>query len=118
MVDTLPSFVDMALTPREQDEDSNIPCSPDQPMYPYGLCLSFGDEQLEKLDMEDDCDVGDMIHMNCLAKVTSVSKNDTSDGPKKRVELQIIAIAAESDEDDEEEDSVPRKMNYGKIYNK
>lgn len=91
-------FVDMALKPSEQ-KDSCSPCV-DFPssMYPYGLCISFGNEQLEKLKLDATCEVGDLLHMFCLAKVTSVSKNDTTEGTQNRIELQITAIAMESED--------------------
>ena len=44
---------------------------------------------------------GDLVHLFCMAKVTSVSKQDTSDGAKCRVELSIVEMEAE-DEDTEE----------------
>ena len=105
MVDKLPNFVDMA---RDEDEKTSDEPMMQQPDYPYGLCLCLTQNELDKLDLEDDCEVGDMVHLFCMAKVTSVSKREVNGEPDCRIELQITHIACE-DEDDENED-VNQKM--------
>lgn len=72
--------------------------SPSTPTYPYGLCISLCQDQLDKLGMEEEVNRGDILHMHCLAEVTSVSTVDNSNGKETRVELQITHISAE-DED-------------------
>lgn len=106
----VPAMVDLRRTEEEKEKSfkETSYCSPSsQPDYPYGLCLSFDQETLEKLNMDnDDVCVGDMIHLHAMAKVTSVSRNDNETlGPQCRIELQLTNIAPmedESDEDDEE----------------
>lgn len=97
-------FVSLARTPKElkADEAKNVPmpAAIEQPIYPYGTCISLEDEELDKLGLDADCDVGDTIHLCCMAKVTSCSKRDTSSGTTRRVELQITEVAIE-DEDAE-----------------
>lgn len=116
-MNVLPQFVDLAKTPKEVNED--VQSSPamvsDVAAYPYGLCISLDQETLDKLDLEDSPNVGDMIHMHCLASVTSVSKREVVDpatGEKScdcRIELQItgIALENESEENEEYERSMP-----------
>ena len=72
--------------------------------YPYGLSISFDHNDLAKLDMEEDMDVGDMIHFTAMAKVTNVSKRDVGGKCECRVELQIIDMMAIENENDEEPD--------------
>ncbi len=108
-------MVDMAKTPAEVKEDS-APVSamdaPDSgPSYPWGLCISLNEDDLKKLDITaDEIDVGDMVHLFAMAKVTSKSISDNeSSGPCCRIELQITHLAGE-DEDTEEgpdEDDAP-----------
>lgn len=95
MVDT-PKLVDMARTTEEMSEDC-MPCSPgDANRYPYGLGISLGNSELEKLGADiDSIEVGDMVHLFALSRVTCVSKNDTGDGAKTRVELQICYLGTE-----------------------
>lgn len=108
-------MVDMALDAKELAEI----ISPPAPKYPYGLCISLCQDELDKLNLDpDDAQIGAMLHLHCLAKVTSVSSNENEvSGPNCRVELQIIAIAAESEDDENEEaDSMPASKKMSKLY--
>lgn len=110
----LPNFVDMAKSPEEFKESSLHTIgaceSYPQPLYPWGLSISLSNDELDKLDLDADCDVGDTIHLFALAKVTSVSKSEMElDGKpisNKRVELQITHIALEDDGEEVEEKAV------------
>ena len=106
-----PKMIDMALTPAEKLESAMPYAIGSTNNYPYGLCICLGNDQLEKLGLEEECEVGDFIHLFALAKVTSVSKNDTGEGEKVRIELQITHMGLESEDEeneegDEEEDKV------------
>ncbi len=111
----IPHMVDMAIeqpSPADMPEATNIKLTP---QYPYGLTLCLNDDTLSKLNMDDDCDVGDTVHFHCLAKVTSCSESENSG---KRIELQIIAMSAE-DEDEENEEAeseMPRGIKMNKMY--
>lgn len=98
-------MVDMARKP--QEEPTTMPCMPEEPIYPYGLCISLTQDELEKLDLTPDCQVGDMIHLMAMAKVTSISQYETSEHTNCRIELQITHLAVE-DEDKEEIEEKPR----------
>lgn len=103
------NMVDMSLDRKEQEEILN----PSPPKYPYGLCISLCNDELEKLDVDGtDCEVGDMLHLHCLAQVTSTSTNDFGDGPHSRIELQIkfIEVESEDDENKEEDKKVTSKL--------
>lgn len=85
--------------------------TPSLPRYPYGLSLSLCQDELEKLDIDKaDIGVGDMLHLHCLAKVTSVSSNETEDGENCRVELQVTHIAAESEDEENKKKSGSKKL--------
>ena len=89
-------LVDMELTDDEKlDASMPIPM-PTKPDYPFGLRICLTNPELEKLGLDADCDVGDVIDLRAFAEVTCVSKN----GDDCRVELQIqkLAIEQESDE--------------------
>ena len=106
----VPAMVDMRTTPAEKEEEAKEMVAPgfNIPDYPYGLSISLCEDELEKLDLDDaDVQPGDMIHMHCMATVTSVSKSATSDKASCRVELQITHIAAE-DEEEEDRSAVKR----------
>lgn len=80
------------------------------PQYPYGTQLCLNSQTLEKLDLPDDCKVGDSIVFECRAKVTSTSDSDTGG---RRVELQITHIGVD---DDEDEDDAPKNPSASKMY--
>lgn len=97
----IPNMVNMARTSDEK-EPSVIP---DQPTYPYGLNISLGEQELEKLGFsQGELQVGDMVHLHSLAAVTSVSSHDNvNSGPSCRVELELRYIQAESEDDENDE---------------
>lgn len=98
MVTRLPAMIDMSLDDAEKKEMSE----PSLPKYPYGLCISLCQDELEKLGLDDEelC-VGDMLHLHALAKVTSTSSYESEDGSHSRVELQICYMTGVEDEEKE-----------------
>lgn len=93
-------MVDMAVTPEEYEEEAekgNL--SKNQiASYPYGLCICLTGDELEKLGLDASCEVGDLIHIMAMAKVTSVSKREMADGSSdNRVELQITEMGIEDE---------------------
>ncbi len=105
-----PAFVDMALDTEDQKEAASS--VPEPPLYPYSLCISFSEKELEKLDLDDDCDPGDMVVLLCAAKVTSVSKRNTADDTCCRVEMQIEQIAVVQDDDEQDQKPLGRTRPY------
>jgi hypothetical protein len=61
----------------------------DEPRYPYGLCISLGKEELEKLGITALPKVGGEMMITAKAVVKSTSAYDTQGGTDMRVELQI-----------------------------
>jgi hypothetical protein len=93
-------LIDMELSDDEK-LDAYLPMPMDKPDYPCGLRICLTDSELEKLGLEDDCDIGDMIDMRCFGTVTSVHKGDQG----SRIEIQICAMSCENEmrEDDQGE---------------
>jgi hypothetical protein len=109
-MDRIPKMADMAITPTEIENVKILPQSTESsaPIYPYGLSLCLNDDTLDKLNMEDNCEVGDMVHFRCVAKVTSCSDHENMG---KRIELQIVMMSAEgAEDDDDEEEAQPHKI--------
>jgi hypothetical protein len=100
-MDILPKMIDMARTPAQIADDGDT--GPSAPIYPYGLCICLCDEELAKLGLStDDVEIGDMLHIHGLAKVTSVSTNDTENGSSTRIELTLAYLSAPVENEDEE----------------
>ena len=98
-------MVDMSLSPQEAQDQYGSPTPTSQlPKYPYGLCICFGPEEIAKLGIEDECNVGDILHLHALAKVTSYSVRETEGGPEPRIEMVLAFIEAE-DEGEEDTDA-------------
>ena len=94
---------DMSHSPKEDKEGEPISLHDTTSKYPYGLCISLDDDQLTKLDMEKPS-AGDMIHIFGMAKVTSVSEREDTDGKSCcRVELQITHLGLENEDEEEGE---------------
>lgn len=113
-------MVDMKKTDDEKSEDSfpsPVSCQSD---YPYGLCISLCEDELNKLNLTDeDVQPGDMIHLHCMATVTSISNSaSTSSEPSCRVELQITHIAAEDEDDEDQASELSMRDVTNKLYNK
>jgi hypothetical protein len=99
------AMVDMAESPAKLQEKMPMEMpAPKTPVYPYGLSICLNEDQLDKLGLDDELPgVGDMIHLCAIAKVTSVSQNETQieGGEKKiicRIELQITHLATENED--------------------
>lgn len=75
---------------------------PGKPRYPYGLRISLEDAQLKAIKLDPaDCMMGGVVHIHGLARITSVSLNETESGQHSRVELQIEEMCCIESEDAE-----------------
>jgi hypothetical protein len=124
-------MVDMAKSPADVTKElkqfpMGVSTSSDGPqvrVYPYGLCISFTQDELEKLNIEGGCAVGDMIHLCAIARVTACSESEMENaaGEKKRncrIELQITHLATENEDEEEAREqstSERRSRFYGSV---
>jgi hypothetical protein len=76
----------------------------DAPDYPYGMKICMDEGLLQKLGLSDNCDIGDLLDMRCMAKVTSVTKNQVNGEDKCRVELTIIEVKTENEDTESTEE--------------
>jgi len=99
-------MVDMAMNKEEREENSPIAGKvSDGPIYPYGLTICLCKPELEKLNVDySDWAVGDHFHLQALAKITSISENETENGKNCRVEMQIVALRGHDEEDEYDDD--------------
>jgi hypothetical protein len=83
----------------------------DRPQFPYNLQFCLTDSEFRKFkkagqDHIDPADafVGGIVHIHALARITSVSANQTESGEKRRVEFQIEDLGVESEDAENEDD--------------
>ena len=89
----------MALTALRRKMSDDMPMMNDPGHHP-GLCISINDDVLQQLDLDDDVEVGDMLHLRVMVEVTSVHK----DGSGCRIEAAITHGEVENEDDEDEED--------------
>lgn len=117
-MEKLSHMIDMARTPEEAKESAEKQGFPtDSPVYPYGLAISLGEEELEKLGVDySDWSVGDLFHLHAMTKITSISEREMENGNCCRVEMQIIALTGESEDDENREEEKDEPVgNYGHL---
>lgn len=95
-------LIDMA---RDGEDAMASPLMPEENKYPYGLQICLTQHELEKLGVDhSDWEVGATFHLHALAKVTSLSENETENNGKTcDVRLQITHLAGESEDAENEE---------------
>jgi len=92
-------MIDMAKSKEEMEKDSSPILAGGQEKYPYGLRIYLTHEELKKLGVDySDWEVGATFHLFALAKVTSISQNETEDGANCNVSLQLTHLAGESED--------------------
>ncbi|HLX18462.1 MAG TPA: hypothetical protein VKS24_25015 [Bradyrhizobium sp.] len=95
-------MIDMELDDEDKVETMCPPALENVPDYPWGLRITLTHRELEKLGLDDDCSVGDVIDLRAFARVCSISSNETAMGPECRIELQITQLAVENEMDEED----------------
>ena len=93
----------MELTDEEKlDQRLPIPMSK-KPDFPCGLMICLTEKELSKMGLDpEDAEIGGLVHLFAMARVTSVSHRE-NDGEKLcRVEMQIEDLGIESEDDEDE----------------
>ncbi len=91
----------MELDPEEQhDMVMPIPVA-EEPKYPWGLRINLTQSELEKLGLDyAGAQLDGVVHLHALARITSMSCDQTQDGENCRIELQITDMDVESEDDE------------------
>lgn len=91
----------LELTDEDKLDTACPPALESVPDYPWGTRITLTHRELEKLGLECDCNIGDVIDLRCFARVTGVNRTETAMGPEDRVELQITDMAIENEMDED-----------------
>ena len=93
----------------ELDDESKLDATgpfplPEKPDYPYGLRICLTHEEFDKLGLDpSEAFVGGICHLHALARITSVSANDSGSGATCRVEMQITDLVIEAEDSENSE---------------
>lgn len=84
-------MTDMSVTPEQVPSDNlAAPITMDeQAHYPYGLCISLTEKEMDKLGLMPDCEVGHVIEFHAMARVMAISASASEHSSTCRIELQI-----------------------------
>ncbi len=91
----------MELTKKEGSRQNEAVLS-EAPAFPFGLSVHLHDESLDKLNIEELPEVGAEFTMNTTVKATAVSEEETTEGVRRSVTLQITEMEIFHAEDDGE----------------
>lgn len=93
----------MANTPMEAEKSG----TPDgEPSYPFNLSMTLQQSDLDKLEADacdEDCQVGNYVHIHALAEIVGINKNDSGDGEKVTLNFQITHMCLENETAEDEE---------------
>jgi hypothetical protein len=112
----------MKLSKSEASETMPVEAKQDAPAYPYGLRLELNDETMKKLGLEELPDVGETMMLKAKVVVERVSQNDTKDGKRQDMSLQITEMElSEGEEEEDDEDEAPMDKKFyntdGSVHN-
>lgn len=98
-------MIDLKLPKRNKDELIKMaePMKDEGPRYPYGLKLTFEEDEVEKLPRLGKMKVGEKISLSGTGEVTSIRMNEGKDKKKRfSVEIQLHKVGCASKEDYDE----------------
>lgn len=83
-------MVNLKMSREERKEYAEVTADPNEPQYPYGLCIDLDDDTLEKLGITTMPAVGTAVQFTARAVVKSTSSNQyDGNEPESRMTLQI-----------------------------
>lgn len=114
------NFVDMSRTPTEIKEESSPMANISK--YPWGLSISLGQDELEKLGLDaSDFEIDGSYPASIMMKCKSISSNEDVTGERNCVEFQITHIAGDLEEEanePEEKSDLPSLKKHGYLRQK
>ncbi len=98
-------MIDLKLSKRNKNELKTMaqPMENEGPRYPYGMRLTFEEDEVEKLPHLEKMKVGEKVSISGVGEVTSIRMNENKDKKKQySVEVQLHKIGCASKEDYDE----------------
>lgn len=95
-------LVSMEFDQAEAKAESSEVNELEAPKYPYGTCLYLDEKTLDKLGISEMPDVGTMVKIEAMAKVTGTSEREYEGGSHKTLDLQLTDMGLEEGAEEEE----------------
>jgi len=98
-------MIDLKLPKISKNELKTMaqPIEDEGPRYPYGMKLTFEEDEIEKLPHLEKMKVGEKVTINGTGEVTSIRMNEDKDKKKRfSVEVQLHKVGCASKEDYDE----------------
>jgi hypothetical protein len=105
-------LTDMKLPKKSKKElEAKYSITADQPKYPYGLKLSFSNDEFEKIPTLAKLKKGEAVTITARATVTETREVDRQSGKDQSCEIQIeqIAISKVNDGQDSFDEATNKK---------
>lgn len=102
-----------------------VPMVNDDDEVPPSLCIVLTKKELDALELDDNADIGDMVHFTGLGRVTAVNKQEAQDyhveagqadaegEPMVRIEIEIVALGLQDESHEDDEEEMPLGANVG-----
>lgn len=108
--------LELTKAERKQEAESTG-LAAERPLYPYGTSMYLSDEALKKLGITEIPDVGTVLNITGVAKVTGTSEREYEGGSHRTLDIQFTEMACEEGEEAPEEKQTfggAAKTLYGK----
>lgn len=88
------NLIDLKLTKKQAKKKHSIGMEPAGPEYSYGLEMSLGNEELDKLGLNVKAlEVGGEVAVQAEARITRISMNEDYSDNRKSVSLRLEKMA-------------------------
>ena len=84
---------------KKESSSHGVSLSSDGSYYPYGTSLSFDDDLVDELNV-DNLAVGDVVEIRGYAFVDHKSESSSKEGSSKSIRLQMTSMKLEREDDD------------------
>ena len=87
-----PSLTSMKLPKRSKHNSDHAVVESDEPRFPFGLQLDFGNDEIEKLGMDDLPEAGEQMIVVGVGTVTNVRQTENKKGKDRSFTIQLEEI--------------------------
>lgn len=91
--------VSLELDKSDREQETVEAKEMERPLYPYGTSLYLDEKALAKLGITEMPDVGTVVLIQAVAKVTGTSEREYEGGSHKTLDVQITEMGLEEGEE-------------------